>query len=158
EVAARPRGQFARGLRRAARGDRTGRRRLSVRGRAGACIRAGTRCGAPAMTASDPCFLSVAEAASLISSKRLSPVELTRAYLARIERLDGRLPAYVRVLPDEALAAARAAEAEIAAGRYRGPLHGIPIGLKDIYDTAGVATEGGSKLCLGRVPTADATT
>jgi aspartyl-tRNA(Asn)/glutamyl-tRNA(Gln) amidotransferase subunit A len=110
------------------------------------------------MTASDPCFLSVAEAASLIGSKRLSPVELTQAYLARIERLDGRLHAYVRVLPDEALAAARAAEAEIAAGRYRGPLHGIPIGLKDIYDTAGVATEGGSKLCLGRVPTADATT
>jgi hypothetical protein len=53
------------------------------------------------------------------------------------------------VLPDEALAAARAAEADIAVGRYRGPLH---VGLKDIYDTTGVATEGGSKLCLGRVP------
>jgi len=95
------------------------------------------------MTASDPCFLSVAEAAALIAAKRLSPVELVRAYLGRIERLDGTLHAYVRVLPDEALAAAHAAEAEIAAGRHRGPLHGIPIGLKDIYDTAGVATEGG---------------
>ena len=95
------------------------------------------------MTASDPCFLSVAEAAALIAAKRLSPVELTKAYLTRIERFDGTLHAYVRVLPDEALATARAAEAEIATGRYRGPLHGIPIGLKDIYDTAGLATEGG---------------
>ena len=110
------------------------------------------------MTASDPWRLSVAQAAALIAAKRLSPVELVQAYLARIERLNEVLRAYVRVLPDEALAAARAAEAEIAAGRYRGPLHGIPIGLKDIYDTAGVATEGGSKLCLGRVPAADATT
>ena len=110
------------------------------------------------MTDSDPCFLSVAEAASLIAAKRISPVELTRAYLARIERLNGTLHAYVRVLDDEALAAARAAEAEILAGRYRGPLHGIPIGLKDIYDTAGIPTEGGSKSCLGRVPAKDATT
>jgi len=110
------------------------------------------------MTASDPCFLSVAEAAALIAAKRLSPVELVQAYLARIERLDSTLHAYVRVLHDEALTAARAVEAEIAAGRHRGPLHGIPIGLKDIYDTAGVATEGGSKLCLGRVPSTDATT
>ena len=110
------------------------------------------------MTDSDPCFLSVAEAASLIAAKRISPVELTRAYLARIERLNGTLHAYVRVLHDEALAAARAAEAEILAGRYRGPLHGIPIGLKDIYDTAGIPTEGGSKSCLGRIPAKDATT
>ena len=110
------------------------------------------------MTDSNPCFLSVAEAASLIAAKRISPVELTRAYLVRIERLNGTLHAYVRVLHDEALAAARAAEAEILAGRYRGPLHGIPIGLKDIYDTAGIPTEGGSKSCLGRVPAKDATT
>lgn len=110
------------------------------------------------MTAADPCFLSVAEAAELISTRRLSPVELTRAYLDRIERLNGALYAYVRVLHDAALAAARAAEAEITTGRYLGPLHGIPIGLKDIYDTAGVATEGGSKLCLGRTPAEDATT
>src|SRR5215472_17815301 len=59
------------------------------------------------MTASDPCFLSVAEAAALIAAKRLSPVELVHSYLARIERLDGALHAYVRVLPDEALAGAR---------------------------------------------------
>ena len=109
------------------------------------------------MIAADPCFLTVTEAAALIRDKKLSPVELTRAYLDRIERLNGRLHAYVRVLHEEALGAARSAEAEIAAGRYRGPLHGIPIGLKDIYDTAGVPTEGGSKLCLGRTPSADAT-
>ena len=110
------------------------------------------------MTDTDPCFLSVAEAAAQIAAKQLSPVELTRAYLDRIERLNGTLHAYVRVLHDEALAAARTAEAEIMAGTHRGPLHGIPIGLKDIYDTAGIATEGGSKLCLGRTPTRDATT
>jgi aspartyl-tRNA(Asn)/glutamyl-tRNA(Gln) amidotransferase subunit A len=110
------------------------------------------------MTAADLCFLTIAEAASLIAARRLSPVELTRAYLARIDRLNDTLHAYARVLYDEALAAARAAEAEIAAGKYRGPLHGVPIGLKDIYDTAGVATEGGSRLCLGRTPAADATT
>jgi aspartyl-tRNA(Asn)/glutamyl-tRNA(Gln) amidotransferase subunit A len=110
------------------------------------------------MTDRDPCFLSIAEAASLIAAKRISPVELTRAYLDRIERLNGTLHAYVRVLHDVALAAARAAEAEIMAGRYRGPLHGIAIGLKDIYDTAGIPTEGGSKMCIGRIPAKDATT
>lgn len=110
------------------------------------------------MTASNPCFLSIAEAAELISGKRLSPVELTRAYLDRIERLNGTLHAYVRVLHDDAMAAARTAEAEIMAGNRRGPLHGIPIGLKDIYDTAGIPTEGGSKSCLGRTPAEDATT
>jgi amidase len=96
------------------------------------------------VTAADPCFLTVAEAASLIAAKQLSPVELTRAYLDRIERLNGTLHAYVRVLHDQALTAARMATEEISAGHYRGPLHGVPIGLKDIYDTAGVPTEGGS--------------
>ena len=110
------------------------------------------------MTATDPCFLSIAAAADLITNRRLSPVELARAYLDRIERLNGTLHAYVRVLHDDALAAARAAEAEIMAGNHRGPLHGIPIGLKDIYDTAGIPTEGGSKSCLGRIPPEDAAT
>ena len=110
------------------------------------------------MTASDLCFLTVAEAASLIAAKQLSPVELTHAYLNRIESLNGTLHAYVRILHDEAITAAEKAAAEIATGHYRGPLHGIPIALKDIYDTAGVPTEGGSKICLDRVPTSDATT
>ena len=86
-----------------------------------------------------PDFLTIAEAARLIEQRELSPVELVDSRLARIERLDGKLHSFIRVLADEARAEARAAEAEIAAGNYRGPLHGIPIGLKDIYETAGVA-------------------
>src|SRR5678816_3452892 len=91
-------------------------------------------------------FLTIAEAARLIESRELSPVELTESRLDRIARLDGRLNSFIRVLSEDARKEARAAEAEIAAGRYRGPLHGIPIGLKDIYETAGVATTGHSKV------------
>ncbi|HEX3522738.1 MAG TPA: amidase family protein, partial [Stellaceae bacterium] len=84
-----------------------------------------------------PEFLTIAEAAALIGKRELSPVELTESRLARIERFDGRLHSFIRVLREPALAAARRAEAEIMAGNYRGPLHGIPIGLKDIYETMG---------------------
>ncbi len=103
-----------------------------------------------------PEYLTIAEAARLIAAKELSPVELLDSRLQRIERLDGRLNSFIRVLADEARAAARTAEAEIAAGRYRGPLHGIPIGLKDIYETAGVATTGHSKVMQDHVPATDA--
>ena len=103
-----------------------------------------------------PEYLTIAEAARLISAKALSPVELLDSRLQRIERLDGQLNSFIRVLADEARATARTAEAEIAAGRYRGPLHGIPIGLKDIYETAGVATTGHSKVMQDYVPAADA--
>jgi aspartyl-tRNA(Asn)/glutamyl-tRNA(Gln) amidotransferase subunit A len=105
-----------------------------------------------------PDFLTIAEAARLIEKKELSPVELTQSRLDRIAKLDGKLHSFIRVLPDEAHAAARIAENEIAAGRYRGPLHGIPIGLKDIYETAGIATTGHSKVMQDHVPTADAFT
>src|SRR5436305_2570104 len=101
-------------------------------------------------------FLTIAAAARLIEKRELSPVELVDSRLDRIARLDGRLNSFIRVLADEARAAARAAEAEIAAGKYRGPLHGIPIGLKDIYETAGVATTGHSKVMQDHVPKADA--
>jgi aspartyl-tRNA(Asn)/glutamyl-tRNA(Gln) amidotransferase subunit A len=101
-------------------------------------------------------FLTIAVAARLIEKKELSPVELVDSRLDRIARLDGRLHSFIRVLADEARSAARAAEAEIAAGKYRGPLHGIPIGLKDIYETAGVATTGHSKVMQDHVPKADA--
>ena len=103
-----------------------------------------------------PDFLTIAEAARLIERKELSPVELVESRLDRIARLDGRLNSFIRVLPEEARADARAAEAEIAADRYRGSLHGIPIGLKDIYETAGVATTGHSKVMQDHVPRADA--
>src|SRR6266404_3074049 len=103
-----------------------------------------------------PDFLTIAEAARLIERKELSPIELVESRLDRIARLDGRLNSFIRVLAEEARAEARAAEAEIAADRYRGPLHGIPIGLKDIYETAGVATTGHSKVMQDHVPRADA--
>ena len=101
--------------------------------------------------------LSIREAAGLIESKQLSPVELTQAFLDRIEAIDGEIKSYVTLLGDEALAQARAAEAEIAAGGYRGPLHGIPMAHKDLYDTKGVRTTGQSKLLEHRVPTVDST-
>ena len=94
----------------------------------------------------DLAWLSIAEASRLIAARKLSPVEMTEALLARIERLDPRWHAFIRVLPERARAVAKAAEAEIAAGRIRGPLAGIPVGLKDIIDLAGVATTCHSKL------------
>src|SRR6476660_6979531 len=103
-----------------------------------------------------PEYLTIAEAARLIESRELSPVELTDSRLDRISRLDGKLHSFIRVLADDARKEAHAAEAEIAAGRYRGPLHGIPIGLKDIYETAGVPTTGHSKVMQDHVPKADA--
>src|SRR5579863_3362106 len=101
-------------------------------------------------------FPTIAEAARLIETRALSPVELVDSRLDRIARLDNRLNSFIRLTADEARAEARAAEAEIAAGRYRGPLHGIPIGLKDIYETKGVATTGHSKVMQDHVPQADA--
>src|SRR5580692_140641 len=104
-----------------------------------------------------PDFLTIAEAGALIGKRELSPVELTESRLARIERLDGKLHSFIRVLREPALTAARAAEAEIMAGNRRGPLHGIPIGLKDIYETKGVPTTGHSKILIDHVPQQDAT-
>jgi aspartyl-tRNA(Asn)/glutamyl-tRNA(Gln) amidotransferase subunit A len=77
--------------------------------------------------------LIIAEAAHLIETRRLSPVELTDALLARVETLNPRLDAFITVTAELAREQAKQAEAEIAAGRYRGPMHGIPFGLKDIY-------------------------
>jgi len=103
-----------------------------------------------------PDFLTIAEAGALIAKRELSPVELVESRLARIERLDGKLNSFIRVLASQALDAARSAEAEIAAGRRRGPLHGIPIGLKDIYETKGIPTTGHSKVMFDHVPREDA--
>lgn len=110
------------------------------------------------MTHTELCYLTIGEAGALLQSGQLSPVELTRAFLERIEQLDGTLQAYITVLAEPALAAARTAEAEILRGDYRGPLHGIPIALKDLYDTKGVRTTASSRVMKDRVPTADATT
>ncbi len=102
--------------------------------------------------------LTIAEAAPLLKAKKLSPVELTASYLSRIDAFDGQLNAYIRVLPEQAMAAARKAEGEIMKGGYKGPLHGVPIGLKDIYNTKGIATTGHSALYKDHVPEEDATT
>jgi len=101
--------------------------------------------------------LSIAEAGEQIRRRALSPVELTRAYLDRIRRRDGDLLAYITVLQAQALAAATAAEQEIARGGYRGPLHGIPIALKDLVMTRGIGTTCGSRILREWVPDADAT-
>jgi len=106
----------------------------------------------------DPSQLSLAEAGRAIAGGELSPVTLTESYLARIAALDGELHSYVLVLTDQALAAARAAEAELKAGRSRGALHGIPIGLKDIYKTKGIRTTAGSRVYETHVPGEDAET
>jgi aspartyl-tRNA(Asn)/glutamyl-tRNA(Gln) amidotransferase subunit A len=103
-------------------------------------------------------FLTITEASRAIAQRALSPVELTRAFLARIEALDAQLNAYLLVTAEAALAAARVAEAEIMAGRYRGPLHGIPYALKDIFCTAGIRTTGHSRTRQDHVPTEDAET
>ena len=110
------------------------------------------------MPASDLHDLTLAEAARLISTRKLSPVELTDALLARTEALEPQLNAFITRTPDTARDAARAAEAEIARGGWRGPLHGVPFAVKDIYDTAGVLTSGHSRICIDRVPAKDATT
>ena len=102
-------------------------------------------------------YLTIARAAELVRSRKLSPVELTRAHLARIEALEPRLHAYITVTAEGALAQARAAESEIAAGRYRGPLHGIPLAHKDIVSTRGVRTTAHSRLLAEWIPGEDAT-
>jgi aspartyl-tRNA(Asn)/glutamyl-tRNA(Gln) amidotransferase subunit A len=104
-----------------------------------------------------PPFPSIAEAGRLIAAKKLSPVELTRALLARIAAVDPKLNAFLLVTERHALAAARAAERAIAAGR-KGPLLGIPLAYKDIYETAGVRTTAHSKILADNVPTEDAET
>jgi aspartyl-tRNA(Asn)/glutamyl-tRNA(Gln) amidotransferase subunit A len=100
--------------------------------------------------------LTLVEAGELLRRRALSPVELTEAILARIERLDRQLNAFTTLAPrEQVLATARDAEREIAAGNYRGPLHGIPVGVKDLIDTAGLRTTYGSGMFRDHVPAAD---
>jgi aspartyl-tRNA(Asn)/glutamyl-tRNA(Gln) amidotransferase subunit A len=103
-------------------------------------------------------FLTIAQASARIKAKAISPVELTQAFLTRVKLLDGRLNSHLLLLEEQALADASKAEAEIAAGGWKGPLHGIPIGLKDIYNTAGIRTTGHSALFRDHIPAEDAFT
>jgi len=104
----------------------------------------------------DLTFLSISELSELIRNKKVSPVEVTRATLDRIEKLNPKLNAYITVTRDIAMKAAQDAEAEIQQKKWRGPLHGIPIALKDLFDTAGIKTTAGSNVFKDRVPSQDA--
>ena len=101
--------------------------------------------------------LTLAETARLIETRAISPVELTRATLQRIDAFDGQINAFNTVVAERALRQARDVEREIAGGRYRGRMHGIPFGAKDIYDTAGILTSGYSRAFLNNIPGQDAT-
>ena len=105
----------------------------------------------------DLCFQPVSELAAQIRRRKLSPVELTQAYLDRIRRYASEMNAFVTVTDELAMDQARAAEREIGRGRYRGPLHGIPYGAKDLFATAGIKTTWGAVPTREQVPEQDAT-
>ena len=101
-------------------------------------------------------FAPVTRLSRWIESRKLTSERLTGIYLSRIERLDPKIRSVITLTRDHALARAKAADAEIAAGKYRGPLHGIPYGVKDLLDTKGIATTYGAEPFRNRVPSADA--
>ncbi|MDE2939103.1 MAG: amidase [Chloroflexota bacterium] len=103
------------------------------------------------------CYMSAGELSRLIRDRQVSPVEVIDAHLARIEATEPTLNSFITLLPDHAREAARRAEAQIQAGNYRGPLHGIPVGLKDLFNTAGVRTTSGSRVLDNFIPTEDCT-
>ena len=100
--------------------------------------------------------LSIYKAAELLKRKDISPVELTRAHLERIQQLDQHLNAFITITPEVALQQARQAEDEIRQGSYKGALHGIPLGLKDLFETQGIRTTAGSTFFAEYIPDADA--
>jgi amidase len=102
-------------------------------------------------------YLTIGELAERFETKAVSPVEATQAVLDRIDRLDGELECYAEVLTDRALAAAAAAADEIAAGNHRGPLHGVPVAVKDLCDMAGVRTAAGTAVMRDHVAPTDST-
>jgi aspartyl-tRNA(Asn)/glutamyl-tRNA(Gln) amidotransferase subunit A len=102
-------------------------------------------------------WATMTELARMIATKAVSPVEVVRAHLDRIAALDGELRSYITVCEQTALEAARAAETALMAGQPVGPLHGVPYALKDLYDTAGLRTTGGSRIFADRLPANDAT-
>ncbi|HEY2837285.1 MAG TPA: amidase [Rhizomicrobium sp.] len=102
-------------------------------------------------------YLSLEAAARKIQSRAVSPVDLTKYMLDRIAKADPVLKAYATVMPDQAMADARAAAREIAAGKYRGPLHGVPVAVKDLCYTKGVRTMGGTAARMNFIPDYDAT-
>ena len=109
------------------------------------------------MDATELCYSTAGQLSRLIHAKEVSPVEVVEAHLERIQRLEPTLNSFITLLPEQAMAAARQAEGEIAAGRSRGPLHGVPLGLKDLYYTQGVKTTSGSRIFDDFIPAYDST-
>jgi aspartyl-tRNA(Asn)/glutamyl-tRNA(Gln) amidotransferase subunit A len=103
------------------------------------------------------CYFSAGELSRLIRKKEVSPVEVVKAHLARVEALEPALNSFIALLPEQAVEEAKLAEREIQAGRYRGPLHGIPIGLKDLFYVKGVRNTSGSKIFDHFIPDHDST-
>src|SRR5437660_7954517 len=101
-------------------------------------------------------FLTISELSELIHTRKISPVEVTRVMLQRIEKFNPVLNAYITVTSEQAMNSAQDAEKEIQHGKWRGPLHGVPVALKDLFDTAGVRTTAASALFKDRVPEQDA--
>jgi amidase len=102
-------------------------------------------------------YLTLLELADLLRRREVTSVEVTRALLERIDRLDDQLASYARTTPEQALSAAKAADAEMAAGLYRGPLHGVPLGIKDLFWMKGVPAAAGTMIHRDFVPEEDAT-
>ena len=103
------------------------------------------------------CYMSAGNLSRLVSKKEVSPVEIVDAHLSRIQATEPVLNSFITILAEEARGSARQAEREIQAGKYRGPLHGIPVGLKDLYNTRGVRTTSGSRIFDNFVPAEDCT-
>jgi aspartyl-tRNA(Asn)/glutamyl-tRNA(Gln) amidotransferase subunit A len=104
----------------------------------------------------DSCDLNLTELSKLLAAREISSLEIVKAALKRLELCESKLNAFITVLGDQALAEAKKADDEIARGRYRGSLHGVPITIKDMFETAGVLTTGGSKILADWVPETDA--
>ncbi len=103
------------------------------------------------------CYASAGTLSRLVQSKEVSPVDIIDAHLARIEATEPMLNSFITLLPEEARAAARRAEREIQSGNYKGPLHGIPVALKDLFNTGGVRTTSGSRIFDNFIPERDCT-
>ena len=103
------------------------------------------------------CYMSAGDLSKLVQNKEISPVEIIEAHLTRIDATEPVLNSFITLLADEARGAALQAEKDIQAGRYKGPLHGIPVALKDLYNTGGVRTTSGSRIFDNFIPTEDCT-